>query len=349
MLTTSAIPIATPSSTSRPACSITPTPAGTKSSDRWRASPSPATASGRSASTSRPPRSRSAMSSRPMPATGPGTLAPVAQTSASPAHWNTRSQVRPVSSGLNRSLRSRQCSFTRGSTPPERTAADGVEHDAHDAVDRDLVQLVERRVHPARDEALDEQVAADQPAHQRADGGQLAQRHERAVVAEAEARQRPAVQARAHRAHEQRRLLVRDLRARRHDRARDTGLGPRTGRAVAEREDVRVARRRERRRDDEPVRAIGLEPVDRREPGRRADAGRPDHEVRGIARAARGAHRFARHVDHALADVHVDVEVDEERGGGGRDRARAAAEGCAARPRRWSARGRARGSRCSRP
>ena len=61
--------------------------------------------------------------------------------------------------------------------------------------------------------------------------------------------------------HQQRGLLVRDLRARRQQRALLVAE-PRRGGAVAEREDRRIARRLQRRQHDELVRAVHFETVE---------------------------------------------------------------------------------------
>src|SRR5690349_7423952 len=118
--------------------------------------------------------------------------------------------------------------------PAAQEATDGVERDAKIAVDRDLVKLVERRVHDACDQSLDQHVAADQPPHQVPDGGELAEGYQRAVIVEAELRQRLPLDTRAYRFDQHRRLLVRGLSARRYPHALMLGLDARTRRAIAE-------------------------------------------------------------------------------------------------------------------
>src|SRR6266536_4639104 len=88
-------------------------------------------------------------------------------------------------------------------------AAQRIDRDAQRAMNRHLVHLVERRIHPARDQPLDEQVAAEEAPHQVADGGQLAQRNERAEIGEMKRRERLAGEPRFEVFREQRRLLMR--------------------------------------------------------------------------------------------------------------------------------------------
>jgi hypothetical protein len=51
-----------------------------------------------------------------------------------------------------------------------------VERNAHIAMDRNMVQFVQRHVHPARDQPLHQQASTNQPTHQIADRGQFSQR-----------------------------------------------------------------------------------------------------------------------------------------------------------------------------
>ena len=104
---------------------------------------------------------------------------PASRTSASPAHWNTSSHVKPARTLLKGSAS--QCSFTRGSTPP-RKPRPSVSKTTRAGRESTLVHLVQRHVHPARDHSWI-RGAADQPSHQVA-GGKLAQRHQRAEIAE---------------------------------------------------------------------------------------------------------------------------------------------------------------------
>src|ERR1700682_2782269 len=77
---------------------------------------------------------------------------------------------------------------------PAQETADGVERDTNIAVNRELVHFVERSVHPARDQSLDQHAASNQSAHQVTDRGELAKRDERPEVAKAKRRQRLARQ-----------------------------------------------------------------------------------------------------------------------------------------------------------
>jgi hypothetical protein len=74
-------------------------------------------------------------------------------------------------------------------------------------------------------------------------------------------------------------LLVRRLRTRRNDSA--LLAEPRARGAVAEREDVVVARRLQPRADDELVYSISLEPVEIAQENGRLHAGRPHRQLRG--------------------------------------------------------------------
>ena len=138
-----------------------------------------------------------------------------------------------------------QCSFTCGSVRRVMSAGEGVERDLGRAVQRQLVHLVERLVHQAGEQALDEEVAADQLAHQVADGRIVAERHQRAEIAIAQRPQRLAREAPRQLPGQVRGLLVRGLRARRHG---PVVAGPGAGGAVADGEDVVVARGLQRRR-----------------------------------------------------------------------------------------------------
>ncbi len=81
---------------------------------------------------------------------------------------------------------------------PAQETPDGVERDTNIAVNRELMHFVERYIHPACDQSLDQHTASDQPAHQVADGGELAERDQRPEVVKAKHRQRLARQAREH-------------------------------------------------------------------------------------------------------------------------------------------------------
>ncbi len=104
-----------------------------------------------------------------------------------------------------------------------------------------------------------------------------------------------------------RRLLVRGLRARRHELA--VAAEPRARRAVADREHVVVARRLQRRPHDELVDAVRLETVEVRQHVRRLDAGRPHDQLRRDDLAGREAHAVGQHLGDARrrADLHAEV------------------------------------------
>src|SRR5262249_44030693 len=139
---------------------------------------------------------------------------------------------------------------------------DGIEGDAGETVNRYLVQLVERSVHPAGDQALDHHAAADEPSHQVADRGQLAQRYQRAEVSKVEYGQGVPGETRLHRLDQQQRLLARGLRTRRDQSAWLSDLRPRARGAVAECEHVRVARRLQGRLHHELVGAVDFKSVE---------------------------------------------------------------------------------------
>src|SRR5207249_8854833 len=133
-----------------------------------------------------------------------------------------------------------------------------------------------RRVHPARNETLDQQAAADEAPHETADGRQLAQRHQRPEIAEFELGQRPSCKTRLHALHQEQGLLARGLRPWWYQRSIFSRPSPWTRGAVAESEDIRVSRCLHRRLDHELIGAIDLQSVELREKCRRLDACRPD-------------------------------------------------------------------------
>src|SRR5215471_8358274 len=99
-----------------------------------------------------------------------------------------------------------------------QSAGEDGEHRARGAVDRPLVQEAQRAVHDLRKYALDEDAAAQQEAHQVADGGPFAERHQRTEVAIGVRPQRLAAKAPLDLPDHMRGLLVRGLRARRRSR-----------------------------------------------------------------------------------------------------------------------------------
>src|SRR4030095_6516671 len=120
----------------------------------------------------------------------------------------------------------------------------------------------------------------------------MAERNQRTEIVEMELRQRRTGEPRLDCLHEQRRLLMGDLRAWRQYRAFLAGLRPGARSAVAHREDVGIARRLKRLADDELMRAIDFEAVQVREDGWRLDPGGPDDQVRVEHVAGRAGDAF---------------------------------------------------------
>ena len=110
-----------------------------------------------------------------------------------------------------------------------------IQQDRGDAVQRDLVHLVEGEVHEACKQALD-----PHPAHQIAHGRVIAKRHQRAEIPVAPWLGLPLGQKPLQLPRQMRGLLVRSLRTRWHGLARLTD--PRAGGAVTDGKNVRVAR-----------------------------------------------------------------------------------------------------------
>ena len=100
------------------------------------------------------------------------------------------------------------------------------------------------------------------------------------------------------------RLLVRGLRARRHA---GRVPGPRTARAVADREDVGVARGLQRLVHDELVLAVAFEAVEVAQEIGRLDARGPHRELGGTRAPALRDDRVGAHFGHALAGEHFDA------------------------------------------
>ena len=100
------------------------------------------------------------------------------------------------------------------------------------------------------------------------------------------------------------RLLMRDLRTRRQRRLR---IRPGCRGAIAERVDVRITSGAQVFADNEAVDAVGLEPVEGSQHSRRANASRPDDEVRCELRTARAMKRASRDACDLNAGAHVDA------------------------------------------
>ncbi len=183
------------------------------------------------------------------------------------------------------------------------------------AVQRQLVELVERHIHQPRERALDQQAAADQTPHQIADGRIFAERDQRAEIAVAERLERPAGEAVLDLAQHVAGLLMRRLGARRHGRV---AAEPWAGGAIAERENVVVARGLQSRAHHQLVDPVGLEPADLLQGLGRLDAGGP-HDQLGVDDAAVGElHAGRQHRTDLGADMHHDAELLEQPGGGAR-------------------------------
>ena len=198
-------------------------------------------------------------------------------------------------------------------TAPQESS-NRVERDTRVTVDRDLMQLVERCVHDARDDSLDHHLAADQPPHQIADRGQLAERYERTVVVKAESRQGLSRKTRPHRFDQHRRLLMRRLRARRHQQAFVSRLDPRARGTIAERKNVGVARCLQRRLHDQLIVAIDFEPIQIGEPRRCFDSRCPNDEIGGKELAACSTHTLLDNFGDRFAGAHVDAQTFEQLG-----------------------------------
>ena len=191
------------------------------------------------------------------------------------------------------------------------------------AVDRHLVQLVQRLVHPARDQALDQHAAADQPAHQVADRGELAERHERAEVAEAERRQRLA----ASRA----RIDFTSIAAcwcATCARGGTQRAGLAATAATGTRRSRRTRRRRDRASSAASSRTTSWCARLTSRPSRSRASAAPGCRRPTRSRSAAGSAPLAvctpsaLDVGHALAGAHGDVELAEQLGRGARDRSR---------------------------
>ena len=129
-----------------------------------------------------------------------------------------------------------------------------IQQDRGDAVQRDLVHLVEGEVHEACKQALD-----PYPAHQIAHGRVIAKRHQRAEIPVAPWLGLPLGQKPLQLPRQMRGLLVRSLRTRWHGLACLTD--PRSGGAVTDGKDLRVARGLQCRQHHELAGTVGLEPV----------------------------------------------------------------------------------------
>src|SRR5262245_47505917 len=179
------------------------------------------------------------------------------------ANWSCREQSgtgRRGARGIERGLpvrASMQLHVRLGATGNE--AGDGVEQHLRRPVQRQLVHLVEGLVHEAGEQALDEQIATHELAHQIADGGIVPEGNERAEIAVVPLGERLPGEAPRQLPGEVGGLLMRSLRARRH---RVVMAGPWTGGAIADGEDGIIARGLQRATHDELAEPIGLEPAD---------------------------------------------------------------------------------------
>src|ERR1700736_2403325 len=104
-------------------------------------------------------------------------------------------------------------------------------------------------------------------------------------------------------------LLVRGLRPRRH---RGGLARARTGRAVADREDVRVAGGLQCRLDDELVDAVDLQPIEAPQHLRGFYAGRPHHQFRGNKRAVGQTQTVRYYFRHLGSGVDLDANAVEQ-------------------------------------
>src|SRR5258706_11701093 len=123
------------------------------------------------------------------------------------------------------------------------------------------MHLVQRKVHHFGEVTLDPHIAPDQAAHQVADGRVFTQRYQRTEVAVAPFLQWSALETIAHLLQHVRGLLVCRLRTRRHQLA-FAAAHPWTRRAIADRKNVFVTRRAQRRMHYQLVDAIGFQPAD---------------------------------------------------------------------------------------
>src|SRR5262249_24537209 len=202
------------------------------------------------------------------------TVATVFSTKQEEEHHSTRETHH--SSPLPRHPLSMQLAPWLGAARDE--PGQGVEQDFGDAVQCIEMHAIEHHVHEPREQSFDEQRAAEERAHQRADGRILAERYERAEIAVAPRLERPAREPARQHAREVRGLLVGGLRRRRN---RPLAPRPRAARAVADREYVGVARGLQGLPHHQLIQPVGFQAPDVREKVRRLDAGGPDRQLRG--------------------------------------------------------------------
>src|SRR5437764_12344247 len=181
---------------------------------------------------------------------------------------------------------------------PGKSAPQRAEEYLDAAVQGIFVHLVKGAIHQPRQISLDEDVLANQKAHQAADGAVFAERDERTEVAVDERLELLAREPAAQLLDEMRGLLMSRLSPRRHRRRVPFAW---TCRAVADGENVGIGARLQRRRDDQLVAAVDIEPVEVAEELRPLDAGGPHHELGGDELAARQAHAFGPHLAHLRA------------------------------------------------
>ena len=139
------------------------------------------------------------------------------------------------------------------------------------------MHLVERAVHEAREIAFDEELLADQEAHQAADRAVLAERDQRAEIAIGEGLERRPANRRWSCRTRCVGLLMGRLGARRHRAG--TGHGQEAQSPIAKMSASRVVC--SVGVTTSWLIAVGLEPVELAQHVRRLDAGRPHHQLGG--------------------------------------------------------------------
>src|SRR3954468_12804001 len=122
---------------------------------------------------------------------------------------------------------------------PREDAREGIEEYLGEAVQRELVHLVERQVHYFCKKPFNHDTTAGDGTHQATDGTKFAERDQRAEIPVLERLQRLAAQMAWQHFAEMSRLLVRGLRARWHGRR---FAWPRAAGAVAKGKNIRGAR-----------------------------------------------------------------------------------------------------------
>jgi len=93
---------------------------------------------------------------------------------------------------------------------------EGIEHHSRPAMQSGDMQTVQRHIHKARKQTLNQHIATDHATHQITDRAHMPKRHQRAEIAITELGQSLARQPRLQRLEQKAGLLMRRLRARRH-------------------------------------------------------------------------------------------------------------------------------------